>query len=350
MKSLEYITHGTTSENDAEKIQNDGFEAQEGRATVSGDLIYAFEWATKKERRKGSKSESQIDEVESGRVIILKVPEDKTIDYATHTNIEINETSKQITGYSSKFESGRRQLAIYNEGEVAEKREKIEQAKLELQEIGFQLQAFLGENNIDAEQIKSKKDLVDLLVSFDLDKQISILKKVEGLERQKATKRIEAEPDISITPENILISVVPTQELGDKLNELQQKIKKLEKADLEKFTEEISAIIKTNKDNFISPDLKVEEVVSNLLSTTMEAEVINMVRSISFQIKIAQGFAIYNRGEGESKEKSVDKKKLREKLETIKLIVEAKDFDIGMENLNRYLRININKMLAELSG
>ena len=56
MKSPEFITHGTSSEKDAEKIKNEGFEAQEGRATVSGDLIYAFEWATKQERRKGSKS------------------------------------------------------------------------------------------------------------------------------------------------------------------------------------------------------------------------------------------------------------------------------------------------------
>ncbi len=50
MKSPEFITHGTSSEKDAEKIKNEGFKAQEGRTTVSGDLIYAFEWATKQER------------------------------------------------------------------------------------------------------------------------------------------------------------------------------------------------------------------------------------------------------------------------------------------------------------
>ncbi|MDP7466399.1 MAG: hypothetical protein QGH85_02135 [Candidatus Pacebacteria bacterium] len=81
MKSPEFIAHSMSSEKDAEKIKNEGFEAQEGRATVSGDLIYAFEWATTQERRKGSKSESEIGEEEKGRMIILKVPAVHLIQY-----------------------------------------------------------------------------------------------------------------------------------------------------------------------------------------------------------------------------------------------------------------------------
>ncbi|HNW96443.1 MAG TPA: hypothetical protein PLQ44_00075 [Candidatus Paceibacterota bacterium] len=348
MKSPEFITHGTTSEKDAEKIKNEGFEAQEGRATVSGDLIYAFEWATKQERRKGSKSESEIDEKEKGRMVIMKVPEDKSVDYATHTDIEVDEASKEITGYSSKYESGRKQLAIYDEGDVAEKREKIEQAKKELKEIDTQFSVFFRENNIDPDQIKSKENLIEAIKPFDVERKIEILKKAEKLEKQRIEKRKEAEPNIAISQENILMSVVPTVELGEKLGELSQKIRNLEAIDLENFTDEISKIIKDNKENFLASGLDVREVIGNLLTLTMETEVVNMVRSLSADVKRAQGYEMYNRGKDEVKEKVVDKEQLRQKLEKIISIVEADNFDIGMENLNRYIKINTRKLLEEL--
>ncbi len=348
MKSPEFITHGTSSEKDAEKIKNEGFEAQEGRATVSGDLIYAFEWATKQERRKGSKSESEIGEEEKGRMVIMKVPEDKSVDYATHTDIEVDETSKEITGYSSKYESGRKQLAIYDEGDVAEKREKIEQAKKELKEVDAQFSTFFRENNIDPDQIKSKEDLVEAIKPFDIEKKIEILKKAEELEKQRIEKRKEAEPNVAISQENILMSVVPTAELGIKLGELSQKIRNLEAVDLENFTDEISKVIEDNKENFLASGLDVREVVGNLLASTMETEVVNMVRSLSMDVKRAQGYEIYNRGKDEVKEKVVDKEQLKQKLEKILSIVEADNFDIGMENLNRYIRMNVRKLLEEL--
>ncbi len=348
MKSPEFITHGTSSEKDAEKIKKEGFEAQESRATVSGDLIYAFEWATKQERRKGSKSESEISEEEKGRMVIMKVPEDKSVDYATHTDIEVDETSKEITGYSSKYESGRKQLAIYNEGDVVEKREKIEQAKKELKEIDTQFSAFFRENNIDPDQIKSKVDLVKAIKSFDIEKKIEILKKAEELEKQRTEKRKEAEPNVAISQENILMSVVPTAELGEKLGKLSQKIRGLEKVDLENFTDEISKIIEDNKENFLASSLDIREVIGNLLTSTMETEVVNMVRSLSMDVKRAQGYEIYNRDKDEVKEKVVDKEQLRQKLEKILSIVEADNFDIGLVKLNRYIRMNTKKLLEEL--
>ncbi|HOE15168.1 MAG TPA: hypothetical protein PLH82_00440 [Candidatus Paceibacterota bacterium] len=348
MKSPEFITHGTSSENDAEKIKNEGFEAQEGRATVSGDLIYAFEWATKQERRRGSKSETEIGDKEKGRIVIMKVPEDKSVDYATHTDIEVDEVSKEITGYSSKFESGRKQLAIYDEGDVVEKRKKIEQAKKELKEINAQFSVFFKENNIDPDQIKSKENLIEAIKNFDIEKKIEILKKAEELERQRAEKRKLAEPNVTISQENILMSVVPTLELGEKLSELEQKIKNLEKVDLKYFTEEISKIIENDKENFLVSGLDVREVVRNLLATTLETEVVNMIRSLSMDVKRAQGYEIYNRDKDEVKEKEIDKEQLKQKLEKILSIVEAENFDIGMENLNRYIRMNAKKLLEEL--
>ncbi len=348
MKSPEYIVHGTASSKDAEQIQKYGFEAQEGRATISGDLIYAFEWATKQERRRGSKSESVIDVEEKGRMVIMGVPEDKSVDYATHTDIEVDEDLRQITGYSSKYESGRRQFAIYDEGSVAEKKQKIEQAKRELAEINVQFSSFFKENNIDPAQIKSKEDLIEATKSFDTEKKIEIFKKAEEFEKQRTEKRKEAEPNVAISQENILLSIIPTAELGEKLSELSQKIRSLEKIELENFTEELSKIIEENKENFLASGLDIREVVGNLLTSTMEAEVVNMVRSLSMDVKRAQGYGVYNRGKDEMKEREVDREQLKQKLVRVLSIVEADDFDIGLANLNRYLKTNLRRLSEQL--
>jgi hypothetical protein len=348
MKSPEFITHGTSSEKDAEKIKNEGFKAQEGRATVSGDLIYAFEWATNQERREGSKSESEISKAEKGRMIIMKVPEEKSVNYATHTDIRIDEAAKEITGYSSKYESGRKQLAIYDQGDIFEKREKIEQAKKELKEVDAQFSAFFRENNIDPNQIKSGEDLIEAIKFFDIEKKIEILKKAEEWEKQRAEKKNEAEPNMAIAQENILMSIVPTPELGAKLSELSGKIRNFATIDLENFADEISKIIKDDKENFLVSDLDVREVVESLLVSTMETKVMNMVRSLSMDVKRALGYEIYNRGKDEVKEKEVDQELLEQKLRKILSIVEADNFNIGMENLNRYVRVNIKKLLESL--
>ncbi len=350
MKSPEYITHGTSSDEDAEKIKESGFEALEGRATVSCDLIYAFEWATKRGRRRGSKSGTEVGDKEKGRMIIMKVPEDKSVDYATHTNVSVDDTAKEVTGYSSKYESGRRQLAIYGEGDVLEKREKIEKAKQELKEIDAEFLEFFRKNGIDPEKIRSKNDLMLLIGSFAIDRQIELLKEAEALEKRMEEKRKEAEPDLKIAKENILMSVVPTHELGKKLEELLHKIKKLETVDLKIFTEEIAKIIEDNKENFLTVGLNLQEILGNLLSSTMETEIVNMVRSLSVDVKRVQGYKIFNRSKDEVKEKDVDREELIRKLERIQSIVHDVNFNIGIESLNRYIRINIDKLINELNS
>lgn len=348
MKSPEYLTHGTSSEKDAEKIKTEGFKAQEGRATVSADLIYSFEWATKQERRKGSKSETEIKEEEKGRIVIMKTPSEKSADYATHTSIEVDENKKEISGYSSKYESGRKQLAIYDEGDLVERRRKIERAKEELEKIREELSAFLRKNNINPEQIKSKEYLIEAIKSFDIEKKIEILKKTEEFEKQETEKIKEAELGTDISRENILMSIVPTPELGGKLEELREKIKNLEKIDLDNFTKEISKIIESDDENFLTSGLDIKEVVGSLLVSTIETEVVNMIRSLAMDVKRTRGYKIYNRGKNELKEKNIDRQSLKQKMEKIQFIVEGENFDTGMENLNRYIEINIKKMLEEL--
>jgi hypothetical protein len=320
MKSPEFVTHGTSSEKDAEKIKNEGFKAQEGRATVSGDLIYSFEWATRKEKRTGSKSETEIEDDERRRMVIMKVPEDLSVDYATNTDIEINSDTEEITGYTAKYESGRKQLAIYDEVSVVEKREKIEKAKKELEDMKRGLADFLSSYGIDysaleakGDPVEAKKELVRLIEGFEIQQKIDILSKTEDFLKQINKKRKEARPDMSISQENILMSIVPTEELGSKLKELSDKIQGLEKIDLIQFTEELANIIEENKENFLTSGLDVKEVVANMLETTMEAEVVNMVRNLFMDVKRANGYEVYNRGDEEISEKAVNKEELKQK-------------------------------------
>jgi len=79
MKSPEYVAHGTSSAESAKGIEEKGFLVKEGRATVSGDLIYAFKWATEQERRKGSQDESEPEAGEVSRMVIMqRIPASKS--------------------------------------------------------------------------------------------------------------------------------------------------------------------------------------------------------------------------------------------------------------------------------
>lgn len=339
MKSPEYITHGTPSEKDAEGIKKEGFEGTRGRAQVSADLIFAFEYATQK--RNGSKSETEIDEGEVGRMIIMKVPEDKNAYYSIYADNEIDKR---------RYEFGRKHLSIYNGIDLNLKDGIIENLKEGARDNIEKFNEYLLKNNIDFsyEQLKSRENLNKLIKTLDIDKQIDFFKKVDELEKQLGDKRKLIEIGVNIEKENILMSIVPTPELGETLNGLKQKIKNLETIDFESFVGEISKIIENNKENFLANGLDVREIIENLVKTTLEAEVINMIRSLSTDVKRSMGKDTYVVDENELKGRITEKNLLINKLKNIKLIVEEKDFDIGMENLNKYIKINIIELLKEL--
>jgi hypothetical protein len=76
----------------------------------------------------------------------------------------------------------------------------------------------------------------------------------------------------------------------------------------------------------------------------------NMIRSLSVDAKRANGYIVFNRGGDKIVEKNIDKNKLIQKLERIKSVVDSDSFDIGMENLNRYIKSNINRILNEVKA
>lgn len=277
MKSPEYIVHGTSSDDNAEKIVKEGFVAEEGRATVSTDLIMAFKWANDRQKMKASRGEAEVSPDDLGRIVFMKTPEDKVVDYGEDTNINIDEEDKKISGFVSRYKSARRYLALYNE------------------------------KNDDSDSV-------------------------------------------TVPEENILMSIIPSPELGEKLNEVKRKIEKLEGIDFNKTTEELSEIIESNPDNYIKDTGAVREIVRNLLISTLESEVMSIARGLYVQIKRAQGYTVENEGVIKQENDSPTLDELKGKLDLYKAKIESGGFDTGIDTLNRYIQISFKKLMKELES
>ncbi|MFA5870403.1 MAG: hypothetical protein WC842_00735 [Candidatus Paceibacterota bacterium] len=349
MKSPEYVTHGTPSEKDAKNIEKKGFKAEEGRATVSTNLLYAYEWATDLSRRHGSKSETKPNEGEEGRIVIMKVPEGKRVDYATHSNIEVDKDKKEVSAYVDKYVSGKKQLAIYESENPKIRREEIENAKEEISSLKEEAEKYLKSLDIDSSRIKSREDLVKQIENFDIGKQIEILKSVEDYDKKINSKRKEAEIPLSLDQESILLSVRPSKELGKELEKFKSEIVNLKSPDLEEYLEKLSEIIEKDKNNYIG-STDVKSVLKNLLETTTESIVINHVRSLEMDVKHANGYKFKDRGDVVYPDKEINSQELREKLEAVKRKIDEKDFVLGSESLTRYIKTSVNHLLNELEG
>lgn len=284
MKSPEFISHGIRdrseegsekSEDIAESILETGFQAREGEATVSGDLIHSYEYA---QRGKGD-----------GRIIIMRVPDDRTINYGTHTGVTIDEEQKEIRGYVSKYVSGRRQLGIYGRPDSLARQQELE-------------------------GIKSQKGEV---------------------------------PRVTIEKEQIVMSIFPSEELGEKLEEIESKIKKIENIDIKIYTNELFEMIAGDERNIVSSQEDMRKIILGLLESTVEAEVIRRIRSLSGEVHRVLGYDIHNRGE--LLEKRVNAESLRHTLDEIAGKIDSPKFDIGNERLKRYIRMHIHSFINKLN-
>lgn len=110
LKDVSFFLHGTSSLIDAERIQENGLSVREGRATVSTDLEHALKWAMGANRHY-SESQTERDDDEIGRIIVVGKPDDYKIDYGLYTDATIKD--KEVTGSPIKYASGRKQLALY---------------------------------------------------------------------------------------------------------------------------------------------------------------------------------------------------------------------------------------------
>ncbi len=267
---------------------------------------------------------------------------------ATHTDVSVDDETKEVTGYSLKYVSGRKQLGIYPAGDSLEKRDDIETVKQDVATAYQELKTYLEDFGVDLGNINSEDDLVVATDHHDVAQQVEIIDTVASYTGRLSALRQEAEVPIDIPREDILMSIVPSLELGEKLERLKREIYALETIDLDAYVSELVATIEADDENSVVAGTDIENVVRTLLIATLEAEVMTMVRSLSMDLKRAQGYAVFNRGKEDLVDKHVDRDALKSKLESVKRKVESDDFDIGVENLNRYIRMNLKRMLDEL--
>lgn len=281
MRNREFMIHGTSSESDARGIENEGFEFKEGRASISQSLLYALEWATKPERRKGSESKSAVGPNDQGRIIIMKSGEGYNIDYANHTDIHIDQDTKEITGYPSKYVSGRKQQAIY----------KIEQ---------------------------------------------------ESADQEISSKNI-------VSKENILLSIRPTEDLIRELKSLESNIRELKPLDITDLSRRVAEAVSNSTDEPHTTE-EILPMITTLIKTTIEAEAVNQVRSISMDIKRLEGYKIYNRPDKQSSENPIQKEDLMRKLKQMESALGNPDYTSGLEGVDRYVRSNVSKFISQVEA
>lgn len=281
MRNREFMIHGTSSESDARGIENEGFEFKEGRATVSQSLLYALEWATKPERRRGSESESVVGPNDEGRIIIMKSGEGYNVDYADHTGIHTDRDTKEITGYPSKYVSGRKQLAIH----------KTEQES--------------------ADQKTSSKDI--------------------------------------ISKENIILSIRPTEDVIRELKSLESNIKDLRPLDITNLSKRVAEAVSNSTDEPHTAE-EILPMITALIRTTIEAEAVNQVRSISMDIKRLEGYKIYNRPDRQSSESPIQKEDLMRKLKQMESALGNPDYTSGLEGVDRYVRTHVSKFISQVEA
>lgn len=87
-----------------------------------------------------------------------------------------------------------------------------------------------------------------------------------------------------------------------------------------------------------------------MIETTLEAEVINAIRSLSLDVKRATGYKVYNRGGTDLIEKIVDAEALNEKLHAIKDFASSEQFSFGDKRLRRYIQREVSNLISELNA
>ncbi|MFZ2150852.1 MAG: hypothetical protein WAZ12_03980 [Candidatus Absconditicoccaceae bacterium] len=300
MRNVRYIMH-TTPENNLDKIQQDGFLYKNGYPTVTASLPFVMSHALKQGYKEKPNTIGNL-----WKILIMKSPDDKIITTGYKGVIYIDEEKKEIHGDPRIWASARMQAGIYDTREIVQTMLPSRLYKL------------------------SKKEI----------KQFAIEK---GFDRQKNLKQ------------DTVAIISPTKTLSAIAWNIRKDIWILKKLDLYKYGNEIKKEIIKNKDNKIFDNISIDDVVNNILESTIQQEIINFIRNMFLIIKESQGYKIFKQDEQISiiarHKDSLQNLQLFK--ETVNHMTDGKyDFDItGMEHLqslNTYIRMSINKLCKEI--
>ncbi len=274
MNQPAYILHGTISDSRAELIMQTGFTSEEGRATVSTDLLLAFEMATMPERQGWSNYPAAPSEGTAGRLLVMNIPAELHVGYAYGTDITIDDEHRFVSGNPYRYRYSRRQLALYG----------------------------------------------------------------------SVTAQTEA---LLVEPNNVVMSLVPSFEMGAKFIELHQRTKQLEQVDIDELSQRILAMVNSDPANYIAPNINALEAIKNLLVNTVETTIVNLFRNLLIEVKSALGYQM-DWPETDLPDNPASPELVYEKLGRLWWISHQPGFDIGEAHLNRYIKDATQRLLRML--
>lgn len=300
MGNLKYILHATPESN-LDEIEQDWLLYRNWYPTVTGSLPFAIHHALKQWPKE------KPDTVwELRKILVMKSPDDKIINTGYKAVINIDEEKKEIHWSPRIWASARMQWWIYDTREIIK-------------------------NTLPSKLYKfSNKEL----------KQFAIAK---GYDKQKKLQQ------------DIITVISPTETLSSISWNIRKDIWRLKKIDIAKYRKEIKEEIINNKSNKIPDNTTIDDIVENILESTIKQESIDFIRNIFLIIKESKWYKIFNQDEQIS---IIERHPyLLQNLKSLKDIVNHMsdgkyDFDLtwseNLQSLNTYLRVSINKLCKEL--
>ena len=174
-----YFLHGNSSPEDSKSIAAVGLNVMEGRATLSCNLVHAFDWAMSSEKRQVySQSETPTEENSRGSVFVVEKPNQNSFGFANFTGFTIDHEKREIRGQPLKWASAYKQIGVFS------------------------------------------------------DQNVEIRKK------QLEAVTMKERPKVNINENALILQVNPSKQASITIEELDTKIKKFEAVDIEKFTQQ----------------------------------------------------------------------------------------------------------------
>jgi hypothetical protein len=152
---------------------------------------------------------------------------------------------------------------------------------------------------------------------------------------------------ISAGPENVVLSIRPTEELGSELDTLKHDIRSLEGVSIEKHAQNISDILAKDPENKYSSQ-ELLPAVEMLVESTIKSEVVNMVRSLYIKTLGEKGYDISNNSETFEDNNPMSSEELKHRLSTLIAKSESADFGSKMGGVNRYIRASAKYLMEQL--
>ena len=154
---------------------------------------------------------------------------------------------------------------------------------------------------------------------------------------------------LNIADENIIVSIKPTEELGATLKNLKKDIKSLEKIDTQQYADRITDMFNEDESNKYTRK-QLLPIIENLVTTTVESEVVMMMRTLELNVLRAKGFRTFNNEIPIDDWQYLDKAALWDRLQELHLKSDTASFGFESTHIKRYIKSGTEYLINQLES